>query len=107
MPFGLPPLPYAFDALELPVDSRTMEIHHDKQHAVQVHKSNEALADQPDLQSKSIAELLTNVTMPDDSVRAVERGRLEGRGRAVRQRDVAHFSRETRILAADQTSLGA
>lgn len=31
--FTLPPLPYAYDALEPHIDKRTMEIHHDKHHA--------------------------------------------------------------------------
>ena len=33
MPYQLPPLPYAFDALEPHIDAKTMEIHHDKHHA--------------------------------------------------------------------------
>ncbi len=69
MPFELPPLPYAFDALEPHLDARTMEIHHDKHHAAYVNKLNEALADRPDLQSKSVEELLGNVTTLADSVR--------------------------------------
>ena len=31
--FTLPPLPYAYDALEPHIDAQTMEIHHDKHHA--------------------------------------------------------------------------
>ena len=69
MPFELPPIPYAFDALEPHLDARTMEIHHDKHHAAYVNKLNEALADRPDLQSKSVEELLGNVTTLADSVR--------------------------------------
>ena len=36
MSYTLPPLPYAFDALEPHIDARTMEIHHDKHHAAYV-----------------------------------------------------------------------
>ncbi len=43
MPFELPPLPYAFDALEPHIDARTMEIHHDKHHQGYVTKANAAL----------------------------------------------------------------
>jgi Fe-Mn family superoxide dismutase len=43
MPFTLPPLPYAFDALEPHIDTRTMEIHHDKHHAAYVNNANKAL----------------------------------------------------------------
>lgn len=44
-PFTLPPLPYAFDALEPHIDARTMEIHHDKHHAAYVANLNKAVAD--------------------------------------------------------------
>ena len=43
MAFELPPLPYAFDALEPHIDARTMEIHHDKHHAAYVTGANTAL----------------------------------------------------------------
>ena len=43
MPFELPDLPYAFDALEPHIDARTMEIHHDKHHAGYVAKANNAV----------------------------------------------------------------
>jgi superoxide dismutase len=44
-PHKLPPLPYAFDALEPHFDAKTMEIHHDKHHAAYVTNLNKALAD--------------------------------------------------------------
>ncbi len=43
MPYTLPPLPYAFDALEPSIDAKTMEIHHDKHHAAYIAKVNAAL----------------------------------------------------------------
>ena len=43
--FTLPPLPYAFDALEPFIDKQTMELHHDKHHQAYVDKLNKALAD--------------------------------------------------------------
>ncbi len=43
MPFELPALPYAFDALEPTIDARTMEIHHDKHHQAYVTNLNAAL----------------------------------------------------------------
>jgi len=55
-PFTLPPLPYAFDALEPHIDARTMEIHHDKHHAAYVTNLNKALADAPELGKKSIED---------------------------------------------------
>src|SRR6266568_1170363 len=42
-PFTLPPLPYAFDALEPHIDARTMEIHHDRHHKAYVDNLNKAL----------------------------------------------------------------
>jgi len=58
MPFTLPALPYASDALEPSIDKATMEIHHGKHHAAYVTNLNKALEAYPDLQSKTIGELL-------------------------------------------------
>src|SRR5580692_12282791 len=60
MPFTLPPLPYAPDALEPNIDKMTMEIHHGKHHAAYVTNLNKALESAPDLQSKTVEELLAN-----------------------------------------------
>ena len=60
MPFTLPALPYASDALEPHIDKLTMEIHHDKHHNAYVTNLNKALESAPDLQSKTIEELLAN-----------------------------------------------
>ncbi len=43
MPFTLPVLPYAYDALEPHIDARTMDIHHRKHHQAYVDKANAAL----------------------------------------------------------------
>src|SRR5204862_4317563 len=60
MPFTVPPLTYAFDALEPHIDKLTMEIHHDKHHAAYVTNLNKALESAPDLAGKSLEELLAN-----------------------------------------------
>ena len=60
MPFSLPPLPYAPDALEPHIDKMTMEIHHGKHHNAYVTNLNKALESAPDLANKSIEELLAN-----------------------------------------------
>src|ERR1700692_3549682 len=60
MAFTLPPLPYAFDALEPYIDKQTMEIHHGKHHGAYVTNLNKALESAPDLQSKTVEELLAN-----------------------------------------------
>jgi len=60
MPFTVPPLPYAFDALEPYIDKLTMEIHHDKHHGAYVANLNKALESAPALAGKSVEELLAN-----------------------------------------------
>lgn len=60
MPFTLPPLPYAPDALEPHIDKATMEIHHGKHHNTYVTNLNKALESAPALADKSIEELLAN-----------------------------------------------
>lgn len=57
MAFELPPLPYAFDALEPHIDARTMEIHHGKHHAAYTTNLNNAVAGTP-LEGKKILDLL-------------------------------------------------
>ena len=65
--FTLPPLPYAYDALEPSIDSETMSIHHDKHHMAYVKNLNEAIALHPELKGKSVEELLQNLdTVPED-----------------------------------------
>ena len=60
MAFTVPPLPYAFDALEPYIDKQTMEIHHDKHHGAYVTNLNKALESAPDLQNKTVEEFLAN-----------------------------------------------
>lgn len=60
MAFTVPPLPYPSDALEPHIDKLTMEIHHDKHHGAYVTNLNKALESAPDLQSKTVEELLAN-----------------------------------------------
>src|ERR1700746_1606385 len=60
MPFTLPALPYASDALEPHIDKMTMEIHHGKHHNAYVTNLNKALESAPNLAGKSVEELLAN-----------------------------------------------
>ena len=60
MPFTVPPLPYAFDALEPTIDKLTMEVHHDKHHGAYVTNLNKALESAPALAGKTLEELLAN-----------------------------------------------
>jgi superoxide dismutase, Fe-Mn family len=73
MPFSLPELAYAKDALEPHVDAMTMEIHHGRHHNAYVTNLNAAIAKHPALEGKSIEELLANnlAIVPDDIKGAV------------------------------------
>jgi Fe-Mn family superoxide dismutase len=72
MAFTLPPLPYPTDALEPHIDKQTMEIHHGKHHAAYVNNLNAALEKHPELQSKSVEDLLKGInTVPEDIRTAV------------------------------------
>jgi Fe-Mn family superoxide dismutase len=66
MAFSVPPLPYAFDALEPHIDAKTMEIHHDKHHQAYVDKLNAAV-EGTEFESKSIDEIVSNLSaLPAD-----------------------------------------
>jgi len=65
----VPPLPYAFDALEPHIDARTMEIHHDKHHAAYVTNLNKALDGHPDLQGKRVEDLLRGFDSVPEAIR--------------------------------------
>lgn len=72
MPHTLPPLPYAFNALEPHIDEQTMKIHHGKHHQAYVDKLNEALQKHPQLADKPVDALLAEITgVPEDIRTAV------------------------------------
>ena len=73
MTHQLPPLPYAFDALEPHIDAKTMEIHHDKHHAAYVTNLNAALEKHPNLQNKSIEALLKEISSVPEEIRTAVR----------------------------------
>ncbi|GAB4239917.1 MAG: superoxide dismutase [Deltaproteobacteria bacterium] len=73
MTHNLPPLPYAFDALEPYIDAKTMEIHHDKHHAAYVTNLNKALEGHPALQDLSIEALLAGIGKVPEAVRTAVR----------------------------------
>ena len=68
-PFTLPPLPYAYDALEPSIDQETMHIHHDKHHLAYITNLNKAVAGQPELQGKTVEEMLRNLNGVPEAVR--------------------------------------
>ena len=62
MPQTLPELPYAYDALEPFIDTKTMELHHSKHHQAYVDKLNAALEKYPELQGRPVEELLLDLS---------------------------------------------
>jgi len=71
MAFELPPLQYAFDALEPHIDAKTMEIHHDKHHGTYVTNLNKAV-EGTDLEQQSAEDLVRNLNqVPEDKRTAV------------------------------------
>ena len=73
MTHQLPALPYEFSDLEPHIDARTMEIHHGKHHNAYVTNLNAALDSHPELQDKSIEELLKDLgAVPSDIRGAVQ-----------------------------------
>jgi len=73
MPFTLPALPYKYDALEPSIDARTMEIHHTKHHQAYVNNLNAAIEKAPELQGKSLDELMRGINGVPESVRTAVR----------------------------------
>jgi Fe-Mn family superoxide dismutase len=68
MAFELPPLPYAYDALEPVIDKETMTFHHDKHHAAYTNKLNEGV-EKDGLEGKSIEEIIANISSASTAVR--------------------------------------
>ncbi|MDE5588009.1 MAG: superoxide dismutase [Acetatifactor sp.] len=60
-PFIVRPLPYEYDALVPVLDEETMHFHHDKHYKTYVDNLNSALSDYPELQKKSLKELLSSI----------------------------------------------
>src|SRR4051812_13466851 len=71
--FTLPALPYDYSALQPTIDTETMQIHHDKHHAAYVNNLNAALKEHPDLQNKSVEELLKGINSIPEAIRTAVR----------------------------------
>jgi Fe-Mn family superoxide dismutase len=73
MPYELPKLPYAYDALEPHIDARTMEIHHTKHHQAYINNVNAALESHPDLLAKPVETLVAELNSLPEAVRTAVR----------------------------------
>jgi Fe-Mn family superoxide dismutase len=69
----LPPLPYAYDALEPHIDAKTMEIHHTKHHGTYVNNLNTAIEKAPEIGGRSLEELLSGINSVPEAVRTAVR----------------------------------
>lgn len=73
MKHELRPLPYPYDALEPHIDARTMEIHYTKHHQSYVDKLNATLEKYPELQKKTLEELLKSLDSISPEIRTAVR----------------------------------
>ncbi|MDQ0088356.1 Fe-Mn family superoxide dismutase [Paenibacillus anaericanus] len=73
MAHQLPALPYANNALEPHIDEQTMTIHHDRHHNAYVTNLNAALESAPELQSKSLEDLIANLDSVPEAIRTAVR----------------------------------
>ena len=92
MAYELPPLPYAFDALEPHIDARTMEIHHDRHHATYIMNANNALADHPELAAMCVEDLISDLSAVPEGIRTAVRNNAGGH---------ANHSQFWTVLSAD------
>jgi Fe-Mn family superoxide dismutase len=112
----LPPLPYAYDALEPSIDAETMHLHHDKHHATYVKKLNEALAKEPSFTPPaSVDELVAHLDQVPESIRTAVRNQGGGHAnhslfwltlRPTAQIDQQHQAYSPFISAAIKDDLG-
>ena len=77
MPFQLPDLPYAHDALEPHIDARTMEIHHGKHQQAYVDNANKAL-DGTEWADRSVEDILASLEILPEDIRAAVRNNAGG-----------------------------
>ncbi len=72
MAYSLPPLPYAYNALEPHIDARTMEIHHTKHHQAYINNVNTAIAG-TDFEKLSVEQLISDLNKVPENIRTTVR----------------------------------
>jgi Fe-Mn family superoxide dismutase len=72
MPYTLPALPYAYNALEPHIDARTMEIHHTKHHQAYINNVNNAIKD-TEFDNLPVEKLLADINKVPENIRTVVR----------------------------------
>ena len=78
MAYTLPPLPYAYNALEPHIDARTMEIHYTKHHQAYINNANTLLKELPSLADKDVNDLIANLGLVPESIRTGVRNNAGG-----------------------------
>ena len=78
MKHELAPLPYAYNALEPFIDAKTLEIHHGKHHRSYVDKLNAVLEKYPELQDKSVEDLIGSLDDIPEAIRTAVRNNAGG-----------------------------
>ncbi len=76
--FTLPPLPYAYNALEPWIDEETMHLHHDKHHQTYVDNLNKLLAGNDTLLNMDISKLVTSLDQVPEDIRQKVRNNAGG-----------------------------
>jgi Fe-Mn family superoxide dismutase len=72
MPYTLPALPYAYNALEPHIDARTMEIHHTKHHQAYITNVNNAIKD-TEFDNLPVEQLIANLNKVPENIRTTVR----------------------------------
>jgi Fe-Mn family superoxide dismutase len=72
MPYSLPALPYAYNALEPHIDARTMEIHHTKHHQAYINNVNNAIKDS-EFDNLPVEKLIADLSKVPENIRGVVR----------------------------------
>jgi len=78
MPFTLPALPYALDALAPHIDAKTMEIHHGKHHQAYITNANNLLKDHAALAALDVATLIADLSQVPEAIRGGVRNNAGG-----------------------------
>eukprot|EP01035_Chromulina_nebulosa_P059385 gene59385-81289_t len=78
MPFELPKLPYALDALAPHIDAKTMEIHHGKHHQAYITNANNLLKDHPALAALDVHTLIADLSKVPEAIRGGVRNNAGG-----------------------------
>jgi len=73
MAYTVSPLAFSYDALEPYIDARTVEIHHDKHHVTYATRLSDAVAKHPELASRTVEELLSDLSAVPEDIRTAVR----------------------------------